>query len=109
MINITLFTDRSGKHIGMEASGHAGYARKGSDIICAAVSALTINFVNSLEKLTGQSFESEADEEGRIRVIFKEETEPEAALLLDSYMLGVRSVLEDYGKQYIRIKTREVK
>lgn len=109
MINITLFTDASGKRIGVEANGHAGYAKRGSDIVCSAVSALTINLVNSLAELTKQHFDSEADENGRIRILFREETTAEALLLLDSYMLGVRRIQSDYGKQYLRIKTREVK
>ena len=35
MINITIYDN------GFEIEGHAGYAQKGSDIICAAVSALS--------------------------------------------------------------------
>lgn len=35
MINITIYDN------GFEIEGHAGYAPKGSDIICAAVSALS--------------------------------------------------------------------
>ena len=32
--------------------GHAGYAEEGYDIICAAVSALTVNTINSIEQFT---------------------------------------------------------
>lgn len=40
MTRITLFRSRS-HAIGFEAEGHTGYAEEGSDIVCAAVSALT--------------------------------------------------------------------
>ena len=33
-------------------SGHAGYAEKGHDIVCAAVSILIYNLQNSIESLT---------------------------------------------------------
>ena len=33
-------------------SGHAGYAKKGHDIVCAAVSILIYNLQNSIERLT---------------------------------------------------------
>lgn len=33
-------------------SGHAGYAEKGHDIVCAAVSILIYNLQNSIERLT---------------------------------------------------------
>ena len=36
-------------------SGHAGYAEKGHDIFCAAVSILIYNLQNSIESLTDDS------------------------------------------------------
>lgn len=40
MTNIT-FYKRDKAYIGFEISGHSGYADKGSDIVCAAISAVT--------------------------------------------------------------------
>ena len=52
MINITV-KKRNGISIWILLSrGHAGYAEEGQDIVCAAVSALIINTVNSLETFT---------------------------------------------------------
>ena len=42
-----------GHYTGFSAKGHSGYAEEGSDIVCAAVSSLTITCVNSLEALCG--------------------------------------------------------
>lgn len=36
-------------------SGHTGYAEKGHDIVCAAVSILIYNLQNSIERLTDDS------------------------------------------------------
>ena len=48
MICITV-TESDGEYISVESDGHAGYAEEGQDIICAAVSALIVNTVNSVE------------------------------------------------------------
>lgn len=37
---ITIIYDEKGKDMDLQASGHAGYAPKGQDIVCAAVSTL---------------------------------------------------------------------
>ena len=37
---------------GLTVDGHAGYAKTGNDIICAAVSALAQGLVHSLHSLT---------------------------------------------------------
>ena len=36
-----------------EITGHAGSGEYGFDVVCASVSTLTINFVNSIEKFAG--------------------------------------------------------
>ena len=59
MICITV-TESDGEYISVESNGHAGYAEEGQDIICAAVSALIVNTVNSVETLTEDLIISEA-------------------------------------------------
>ena len=49
---------------GFESKGHADYAEDGDDIVCAAVSALTFNAVNSIEKFTEDAFQVEQAEDG---------------------------------------------
>ena len=53
MINITV-KKRNGSYLDFLSKGHAGYAEEGQDIVCAAVSALIITTVNSLEKFTDE-------------------------------------------------------
>ena len=48
MITITV-KKRNGNYLEFVSKGHAGYAEEGQDIVCAAVSVLVINTVNSLE------------------------------------------------------------
>lgn len=89
--------------------GHAGYADRGEDIICAAVSALTQNAVNSIEAFTEDAFEADVSEEdGSLHVRFENTVSDDTRLLLDSLVLGLTSIQDSYGGQYIRIRFEEV-
>ena len=68
MIDVTLFQNDSGDYVGFRMTGHAEYAEYGSDIVCAAVSVLVINTINSVEKFTDDEFNSAVHEENRFQV-----------------------------------------
>ncbi len=104
-ITITKSSDDSFKSI--ECKGHAGYADSGYDIVCAAISAMTINTINSIDRFTDDSFDTYQDEEkGIIRIKFKQSPSADADLLLRSFELGVTSIFEQYGKKFLNIKFR---
>ena len=48
MIEVTVYQNTDGKKIGFSSVGHAGYDEYGHDIVCAGVSALVINCINSI-------------------------------------------------------------
>lgn len=102
MITIEIRKSKSG-YTGFSSKGHAGYAEEGYDIICAAVSVLTVNTINSIEKLTDDAFQAEAAD-GMVRWKFTElPISKEAELLMDSLCLGLEDIQETYGKKYIKI------
>ena len=89
---IQIRTEREkGTYRSFSIDGHAGYAEAGEDIVCAAVSALVINTINSIEKFTE----------------FTADVSPETALLMDSLMLGLSDVQKAYGDRYLCIRQRE--
>ncbi len=103
MITVEIRKSKDGNYIGFSSKGHAGYAEEGYDIICAAVSVLTTNTINSIEKFTEDAFKGEA-KDGLIRWKFTElPISKEAALLMDSLVLGLEDIQESYGKKYIKI------
>jgi uncharacterized protein YsxB (DUF464 family) len=53
MISFSIKRDHNNRINGFTCSGHAGYAEKGTDIVCAAVSALTQSAILALERLIG--------------------------------------------------------
>ena len=49
--SVTFFRRSDGALTGYRAQGHTGYAEAGSDIVCAAVSALTQSTLNGLRNV----------------------------------------------------------
>ena len=113
MIQTTVFkksTDSGNDlYCGIVIKGHAGYAEEGEDIICAAVSALALNFFNSVETFTEDEFEGGAGQENmQFEFRFTSEISPESKLLMNSLVLGLQNIENDYGRSYINIRFKEV-
>ena len=109
MIQVNVFKDSHGRYCGIELSGHAGFGAYGQDIICASVSALTLNMANSVEAFTDDGFDGEMEEEtGRFSFHFTSEISRESQILMDSLVLGLKNIRDSYGKQYIKIRFEEV-
>ena len=104
MIKITVKRNENGICNSVHVSGHAGYDEYGRDIVCAAVSILVINTINSIEQFTEDHFVVDSDEEsGRIDLEMVSEISKESSLLLESLILGLHGIEESYGNQYIKI------
>ena len=108
MITVTVYK-RSDTCVGFSSIGHAEYAEEGYDIICAAVSALAINFYNSVETFTDDGFEGTAGQDDiQFDFRFTSDISPESQLLMNSLVLGLQNIENDYGKSYINIRFKEV-
>ena len=113
MIKATVFKNSTDSgnavYTGIVMEGHAGYADEGEDIICAAVSALAINFYNSVETFTDDGFEGIAGQEDvQFDFRFTSDISPESQLLMNSLVLGLQNIENDYGRSYINIRFKEV-
>ena len=99
MIEVTIYKTKRHEYTGFDISGHAGYDDPGKDIVCAAVSVFVINTLNSIERFTDDETSCVSDESsGSIEFRFKSHPSHDAALLLDSMILGLESIEdnEDY-------------
>ncbi|MGN0317223.1 MAG: ribosomal-processing cysteine protease Prp [Lachnospira sp.] len=108
MTHITVYQS-SGKIIGFKSEGHSGYAEQGSDIICSAVSVLTLNTINSIEQFTDDDFEGAANEQKafvEIKVVSSPVSE-KTQVLLDACVLGLQSIADNNPK-YVSIDFKEV-
>ena len=105
MIEITRIKNENGENIGFRCVGHAGFARHGKDIVCASVSALVLNTINSIEAFTEDKFSCAQEEKsGLIEFIIVSEVSKESALLMDALFLGLSQIQNDYGKRFITVK-----
>ncbi len=94
----------TGVYNGFLAKGHAGFDAYGKDIVCAAVSAMIINTINSIEAFTEDAFKTEADKEsGQIEFELVSDVSRESELLLKSLALGLQGIEEQYGNQFIKL------
>lgn len=80
---------------GISMSGHANSVKQGRDPVCAAVSALTCNLVNSLDALTDIKIRAET-ESGRFEIGWDRRTK-ESCLLIDSWFLGLTAINEEFN------------
>jgi len=104
MIQAVIFRDNDGKCNGFHFSGHAGYDEHGYDIVCASVSMLVVNTINSIETFTDDHFICDVKEEdGDVDFHIEGDISKESTLLLDSMLLGIKAVEEDYGNEFIKI------
>ena len=109
MTHITITKSSTDNYIGFECKGHAGFADSGEDIVCAAISVLTINTINSIEKFTEDEIVTSQDEKkGIITLTFRNTPSKEADLLMKAFELGVVSISDQYGKKFLNIKFRRV-
>lgn len=86
---------------GITVNGHAGYAETGNDIVCAAVSALAQNLIQSIEALTQDRISYQV-REGHIGIRYKNLSE-QGKLLVDSFFIGICAVANTYGENYVHV------
>ncbi|WP_150269344.1 ribosomal-processing cysteine protease Prp [Paenibacillus tepidiphilus] len=107
MINVRITrTSAQGTIVGFTVKGHAEYAKKGWDIVCAGVSTVTFGTVNSIERLTGVVLETSLDDgflSGTLVPVTDPEVSAKIQLLLESMVVMLTDIAESYGK-YIKIQ-----
>ena len=98
---------KNGSYEEFISKGHAGYAEAGQDIVCAAVSALIITTVNSLEKFTDDKFDVQ-EKDGFVSIHFRNYLSERGMLLMDSLLLGLTEIAGSYNNRYLTVKVKEV-
>ena len=109
MIKATVSKNENGVYNKICMKGHAEYADPGQDIVCSAVSVLVINTINSIEVYTDAEFDIETEEEtGLIAFRLKHPANHDETLLIDSMILGLQGIQNDYGKEFLILEFKEV-
>jgi len=103
MIGVTIYKNADGRIYGFKVKNH------GPGIVCAAVSALVINAVNSIEAFAETKAVIKHSDGGYISLELPDikagGDNEKAELLLDSMVLGLKGIAGEY-KGTIRITTK---
>lgn len=107
---------KEGLVTGFEIKGHAGYANRGKDIICSAISAIGYTAIGYFE--TKYNPDEEADNafftenDGYIVWRRPETSDPKQIIednaVLDAMIIGFKQIEYTYGSKYITLKMKEV-
>ncbi|WML40701.1 ribosomal-processing cysteine protease Prp [Neobacillus sp. OS1-2] len=113
MIGITITRTESGAIQSFEMSGHALFADRGKDIVCAGVSAVSVGAINAVHELTGVTPDLEHRADGFLSCVVPEElpedTHMKIQLILEAMVVSLRTIEEEYGKHIkITFKKQEV-
>ena len=105
MVKVTFFK-RDGIYYGFRETGHAGYDEAGKDIVCAAVSAMTMLIINAIEVSYASNVEYSIDEDTadiEVKVLSalpdnSDDEKKQYAIsgLIQAYFLQLMDMLEDY-------------
>lgn len=102
---IDIYISKSGQHYaGFHVTGHAGYAERGKDIVCAAVSALTITLHNSLAELSDVPVMEKKYINQKNPSFYIPHPSDKTDLLIGQYRIGIEGVQEafpDYVKLHL--------
>ena len=102
MIKVKIYRNRNGEIYAFDALNHS------QDIVCSAVSALTLNTINAIEKFTDTTFTCKFDDNGGfLRFscddIRKNKHIHDVNLLLNTLSLGLSGIKEQYSDSIIII------
>lgn len=112
MTSVLIERGGSGELLSCAASGHAGYAAAGSDIVCSAVTVLIRTTAQILSEAEGVQVDVRAGRRGVLNFSVRAaDSRPQTAQLLayagDFLEAGLRSVAEEYP-QNLEIQAKTV-
>ncbi len=100
------FYKTNGFYYGFEEKGHTGYAESGDDILCSALSAMTMLIINSIEVSYASRVDYTIDEKTTdIKLIAKsalpkyeadEKKQYAVSGLIQAYFFQLMDLVEDY-------------
>jgi uncharacterized protein YsxB (DUF464 family) len=104
VVTITeLYSDKN--LIGFDVSGHANYSIPGRDIVCASISTLTINTINSIYRLSQSELEYCNDDE-HTKYTILDVCDTPAEVLIKAAQIGYKSITDQYPDNVSYIERR---
>ncbi len=107
MIKITLYHLKDGTPKGFKIKGHSGYAERGNDIVCSAVSSASYLVANTILEIMKIDAEANVKEDGEMTLKIPAESTPKTKEILLGLELHLNELREQYP-QNVTITTTEV-
>jgi uncharacterized protein YsxB (DUF464 family) len=111
MINIKIGKDLAGNIILFTVKGHAGFAEKGTDIVCSAVSAIAYTAVGALKELIGLKDFFKQHRLGimhcRLDMDLTPEIRHDANIIMAAAEIGFKQIENAYP-DYVKVMDEEV-
>ncbi len=108
-VKVITYTDEQDAVRAFTVEGHSGFGESGRDIVCAAISILTINTVNGLEQYLSHPPVSKAKDGFLACTLPELESESDklsARVILGTMLLGLEQIQGTYGSRYISFEQR---
>ena len=101
MTVVTLSCGRSGAFRNCKANGHAGFSKKGDDIVCAAVTVLLRTSMEVLSHMENVLLTADTSERGNLAFCVEvknesPETEAQLKCMADFVRTGIGSLAKEY-------------
>ena len=111
-----IFYKADGYYYGFEEQGHTGYGESGDDVLCAALSSMTMLLINAIEVSYASSVDYKIDEETTdIKVVAKsalpkyekdEKKQYAVSGLIQAYFFQLMDLVEEYH-EFLDVKEIE--
>ncbi|MFC7440843.1 ribosomal-processing cysteine protease Prp [Laceyella putida] len=113
MIRILVERNATGQVERVLVKGHANFAEEGKDLVCAAVSGISIGMVNAIETMFGVQIHADDDGDGKVdchlpRDVHDPETREKIHLLLEAMVVSLKNMADEFPK-YVTIQERNRK
>ena len=107
MIRIRVKRDGQNRVKRVLITGHANYGEYGNDIVCAAVSGISIGMANAIEQMFGVQVHGEDDGDGKVDCVLPDQVEDpdtreKIGLLLEAMVVSLENVADAYSS-YVKI------
>lgn len=103
MTRVMIRRDADGYISGFCVQGHAGFAAKGEDLVCAGISAITFTAMAGLEGVAGIVQQAESDP-GKARIAYdlpngvSERQFGIAQIIMETMRLGLEEMMAEYSE-----------
>ena len=98
MISVTVTRDSEKKIRRLTLSGHSGYADRGEDVVCAAVSAIAQTALMGLQSYCGRIEYERDDKKGYLTFVVPQGKEESVAQgIVETAVIGLKDIASGYG------------